>query len=141
MRFVGQGHALAPIHPVLVDINFAGDLRQGIIQQSCEVGARQSTKLRNQTAGSARIGTTRQHGLDVHRNHVAFFRALNHDRAVLRIEKRDTQFGAGQILLGDNFSLKGVPGIDDHPITWLDHHHRLRIRADGVVEYSLALLA
>jgi MFS family permease len=72
---------------------------------------------------------------------LAFFRALNHDRAILRIEKRDTQFGAGQILLGHNFSLEGVPGIDNHPIARLDHHHRLGVRADGVVEYSLALFA
>ena len=55
------------------------------------VGAGQAAEIRNHAAKTVRIVAARRHLLDIHGYDIALLRAFDHDRSVLRIEKRHLQ--------------------------------------------------
>ena len=85
----------------------------------------QSTTLGDHGAGTAWIGATRCYRFDVHRDHVTRLCTLDHDGAVLRIDKRHGQHFGGQVLLGFDLAFKCIPRLDDDAVARLNTQHRL----------------
>ena len=122
---------------LLIDMDLAHDFGQWVVERGGVGGARQRPELGNHATRAAWLRSPRYHLLDVNRDGVALHRAIDHDRTILRIDKRHAQLLRGHVLLGLKRALEGIAGLDDHPISRLDMQHRLRVRSHGVVELPL----
>ncbi|EEF21931.1 conserved hypothetical protein [Ricinus communis] len=140
MRLVRQRVALAPVHVLFVDLDLAHHLGQRLVKERRVVGARQSAEVRNHAAKAVRIVAARRHFFDVHRDHIALLRALDHDRTVLRIEERHRQHLRWLVRLALDLPFERVARVHHHAIAGLHVQHRLRIRPNGVVEGLLQFL-
>ena len=90
VRLVGQRDPLAPVHPLARRASILrDDLRQRRIERRRVVGAASARRTRGSCSRCTRgLGPRGGHRFDVDGKGVAFLGALDHDRPILRVERR-----------------------------------------------------
>ena len=97
----------------------------------------QLPELLDHAAGPARLRATGKHAFDVHREGVALFRALDHDRAALWIEPWHLEDLGRHVAFTRDLARERIKRFYDHLIARLDVENRFRVRANRVVKVSL----
>ena len=137
MRVVWQRDPRAPAHMLFIDVDFAGQFRQRLIQRGGQCRAGQGAEIRNHAAGAAGVLAARQHAFDMHGESVAGFGSLDHDRTVLRIDERHAQPFGRLVAFRADGALEGVAGFDADAIARRNGQHGIGVGADRVMEFSL----
>ena len=104
------------------------------------ISPRQRAEFRDHAAGAERVGTARDHGLNVDREGIALLGSLDHDWAILWVEKGHLEKLRRFMRLLLDLSFEGVACFYDDTISRLHVKHRIGVGAHRVVILALLLL-